>query len=501
MFKSIQHNLAFVLSVSFPTLALGATLNVDDAKTVAVGFFKNSDVNRLASKDALVHVHTATDASSAPVCYVFNARDGKGFVIVSADDRAMPVLGYSETSTWTAVPDAAESVLSAPVLGADGGKYVMPISRSSEAQGKLLSTPSWSQEAPFNNNIPGRRLTGCVGVALAEILKYHSYPSSRPASLVKAGESLSYDWESMRSDNYRSGYTQDEAAGVATLVADAAIAIGTDFGMSSSSAFEVKVPYALTATFGYDAGVSYKKRSEMSKQDWEAVIVNEINEDRPVLYCGQDVSSGHAFVCDGYEKRGGGTYFHINWGWGGSANGYFASDALNPVVSRAHSYNDLMTIVYNIKPAAEGAIEWSPIHITSDERQVGLTIDTDNLTPGGAFTARAGALKNISNTDFSGQLALALYGADGKQKGLLSDPRNVNIVALQILKYADFAGKVPAAATVATDDVVRLVAKASGSDEWLPVAGDLLAPGDAAAKNGTIPYFVINLPESSKSSF
>ncbi len=88
----------------------------------------------------------------------------------------------------------------------------------------------------------------------------------------------------MRMDNYRSGYSTDEANAVATLVADAAIGIGTDFGMSSSSAYEVKVPYALTSLFGYDAGVSYKKRQEMTRDAWDQVIVDEIDNDRHVPY-------------------------------------------------------------------------------------------------------------------------------------------------------------------------------------------------------------------------
>ena len=53
--------------------------------------------------------------------------------------------------------------------------------------------------------------------------------------------------------------------------------------------------------FGYDAGVSYKKSSEMDLKAWTDLVLNEIDEGRPVLYCGQDVSEGHAFVCDGYE--------------------------------------------------------------------------------------------------------------------------------------------------------------------------------------------------------
>ena len=496
MIKSIQQTFILALCVLMPSIMKAATRSAEDAKEIAAEFFQSGDVARLSSKDAFILAHTMTDGSSNPICYVFNAKDGKGFAIVSADDKAMPIVGYSADSAWDAamVPGAAQQMVSDPIIMSADTRRKSALKRAGEIDGKLLETPSWSQEAPFNLNIPNRRLTGCVGVALAEILKYHSYPAMRPASLVGNGESASYSWSEMRSDNYRSGYTTEEGAAVAALVADAAIGIGTDFGMSSSSAFEVKVPYALTSLFGYDAGVAYKKRSELSKAAWDEVIVNEINEGRPVLYSGQDVSAGHAFVCDGYEMRGGIPYFHINWGWGGSANGYYASDALNPVVSKAHSYNDLMTVIYNIKPAVD-ATAWSDLHVTSDECQVGLTIDVNDIAAAGSFNVRAGAIKNISNTDFAGKLAVALFDAAGKRKALLNDGRNFSLIALQISKYVDFACKLPSGVTVADGDVVRLVSMANGASEWLPVAGDnMLAPGEAKAKNYEIPYFNISLP-------
>ncbi|MDE7420198.1 MAG: C10 family peptidase, partial [Muribaculaceae bacterium] len=498
MRKSIQQMLMLSLCAMSPSLLGAATLSVDEAKDVAAEFFQSGDVQRLADRDAFVLAHTATDGASNPICYVFNAKDGKGFVIVSADDSSLPVIGYSDNSTWSvnSVPASVERVLLEPVkVSADTRRRVMAHA-SALSESKVLVTPSWSQEAPFNNMIPNRRLTGCVGVALAEILKYHGYPAARPASLVNAGEDSQYSWTAMRNDNYRSGYSEEEAKAVAALVADAAIGIGTDFGLSSSSAYEVKVPYALTSLFGYDAGVSYKKRQEMSRDAWDQVIVDEIDADRPVLYCGQDVSAGHAFVCDGYEMRGGSTpYFHINWGWGGSANGFYATDALNPVVSKAHKYNDLMTIVYNIKPAADSTV-WSDIHITSDSNQPGLTLDVTDITSASSFTVRAGAFKNISNTDFSGKLSVALFGADGKMKCLLNDGRNFNLVALQIMSYMDFLCSVPAGTSVADGDVVRLVAQPSFSNEWQPVAGDRLACGEVSAKGNSIPYFSVSLPAS-----
>ncbi|MDE6510648.1 MAG: leucine-rich repeat protein, partial [Muribaculaceae bacterium] len=198
----------------------------------------------------------------------------------------------------------------------------------------------------------------------------------------------------------------------------------------------------------------------------------------------------------GYEMRGSTAYFHINWGWGGLSNAYYATDALNPPgTSKTHHYNDLMTIVYNIKPAADNTA-WADIHITNDSNQPGLTLDVTDITSASSFTVRAGALKNISNTDFSGKLSVALFGADGKMKCLLNDGRNFNLVALQIYNFLDFLCSVPAGTTVEEGDKIRIVAQKSFSTEWLPVAGDGLAPGEALAKNNDIPYFKIALPAS-----
>lgn len=493
MFKHILQALLMAVCLMRPTLVMGSILTADEAKDVAADFFKSAGDTRLSGDGALVLVHTES-ASSLPVYYVFNSTDGKGFVIVSANDGSMPVMGYSRNTTWEVnnMPGEVSGILRVNIESGKTTSFSKRSPRVASTSSKLLSTATWSQEAPFNNMIPNRRLTGCVGTALAEIIKYHKYPAERPSTLIKDGEATAYDWDSMRDDNYRSGYSASEANAVATLVADAAIAIGTDFGMSSSSAFEVKVPGALVSMFGYDPGISYKKGSELDRSTWDAIIVNEINEGRPVLYSGQDVSAGHAFVCDGYEYMGDTPYFHINWGWGGSANGYYASDALTPTVSTSHSFNDLTTIVYNIKPATS-SIEYSPIHLTSDECQIGMTSDVSNLKPGADFSVRAGALKNITNTNFSGSIAAALFSADGSFKVLLSPERNFNLQSLQIVKYIDLACSVPSQTTISDSDVVRLVTKDQVSDRWLPVANDLLTTGAVAAKGNEIPYFNIKI--------
>lgn len=475
-------------------------LTPEEAAKIATDFFSAGNVSRLSNIDALELVRTSKKSDGTPIYYIFNAKNGHGFIIISADDKAIPVVGYSYESSFMTdnVSDVTTAMLNNavnPIRSNIVEARRRMMARTSTA--KLIKTPEWSQEAPFNNQIPNHRLVGCVGTAMATVMKYHNYPSTGSGSLDGMDFNIQYAWDNMRTDNYRSGYSTVEAEAVSTLMAHCAISIKTDFGMSGSSAFEVRVPAALISYFNYDPSVSYKKRSETDRATWDAIIINEIDEGRPVIYSGQDVSVGHAFVCDGYEMRGSVPYFHINWGWGGSANGYYSSDALNPTVSTSHSFNDQTTIIYNIKPSTS-SVNWSPIHITSDERQIGMTSDVTSIEEGTQFTIRAGAFKNISYDDFSGKIAVALFSSNGNLKALLNNGKGLTLQSMQIMPkpYSDFECVVPAGTTVADDDIIRMATMANGTTEWVPVTGDLITINEIKAKNNTIPYFSIDIPSS-----
>ncbi|MBD5370847.1 MAG: leucine-rich repeat protein [Bacteroides sp.] len=499
--------------LALATLLLGSTLTSladrisrEEAQVIAAEFM--SARTGRSTDQIRLHAAAGTDASAQELYYVFNVDDNKGFVIISAESSATPVLGYSFEGAYAAqrVPDAMRWVMdglereikAAPsVQGAipatDLKRMARKAGRAGEAE-KLLSTPSWSQEAPFNSLIPGRPLVGCVGTAMATVMKYHQYPQSGKGSFDGVDFSTSYDWASMRDDNYRSGYTAAEGDAVATLMYHASKSIDTQYAMSGSSAYEVRVPAALSSYFGYDPGVSYKKRSEVASQDaWDRIVKDEIDAGRPVIYCGQDVTAGHAFVCDGYQ----GEYLHFNWGWGGSANGYFLSTALNPTVSRTHHYNNLNTIIYNIKPGSGAISEWSPVHITADAGQPGIGSDLTDLASGETFKVRVGNLKNLSYDDFSGKIAVALYGADGNMKALLSSPASFSLASMATLYNGrtDFSScRLPAGTAVADDDVVRIATQASGSDEWLPVAGELPTVNELAVRTSAPASFTVLLP-------
>lgn len=496
-----------------PSLVLGLSLSansekvdVNGARAIAAEFIKSGAKVSPESLSAQP-VYTAGTASK-PLYYVFNVADNGGFVIVSAEDCATPVLGYSYEGAYPVnkVPQAMQWVMTgiereiaaAPAmqksLGSLERKRIASVAGAKAAEKKSLKTPDWSQEAPFNAMIPGQPLVGCVGTAMATIMKYHQWPASGRGNFDGVDFNTPYNWDEMRMDNYRNGYNASEGEAVAQLMYHASKSIDTQYAMSGSSAYEVRVPAALSNFFGYDPGVSYKKRSDVATQQaWDQIVKDEIDAGRPVLYCGQDVSAGHAFVCDGYE----GEYLHFNWGWGGSANGYFLSTALNPTVSRTHHYNNLNTIIYNIKPASGSVAEWSPVHITADGNQPGIGSDLTNLGSGKTFKVRVGNLKNLSYSPFSGKIAVALCDSKGIKKALLCRESNLNLDAMAYLfqGFLDFNKcELPDGTRIEDGDVVRLMTLADGAAEWLPVAGELLTVNELLPVADAPYTFSISLP-------
>ena len=504
--------LIFLLFACASGMAHADEVSVDNAKQLAADFFSASSLDRLASADALDLAYTCGTASH-PLYYVFNAHEGQGYIIISADDCTTPVLGYSLEGRYDAgsMPPAMnwmmhglESEIKAapglqnPVSMTERRRMARRAAQSNERI--LLETPQWRQEAPFNKHIPGNALTGCVGTAMAMIMKYHEFPERGTGSFNAVNFDVAYDWANMRMDSYRSGYSEAEAEAVSTLIYHAAASIGTQFGYSGSSAYEVKVPAALVNYFGYDPGVSYKKRSETPTQaEFDSLVENEIRASRPVLYCVQDVTAGHAFVVDGYDPLSG--MIHVNWGWGGADGnnngGWYASTALNPTVSQSHSFNNLTTIIYNIKPGDGSNSAWSPLHITADGRQPGMSSDLEgDLTVGKEFTVRVGNIKNLSYDRFSGKFAVALFDATGAFKCTFSkiDGMTLDGMALYPFSTVAYSCSLPAGTSVDAGDVIRMATSADNGQTWLPVAGELVTINEIPATGAVPQYFTVSTP-------
>ncbi len=101
---------------------------------------------------------------------------------------------------------------------------------------------------------------------------------------------------------------------------------------------------ALRTYFKYSPALTSARHADYTNEEWAALIKNEIDHRRPVLYSGIDATAGHEFVCDGYDTNG---YFHFNWGWSGEADGYFTLSRLNP---RGLDFSYSQIVIIGIEP-------------------------------------------------------------------------------------------------------------------------------------------------------
>lgn len=102
---------------------------------------------------------------------------------------------------------------------------------------------------------------------------------------------------------------------------------GMNWGLEASGAQIRPLEAAARRVLGYK-DVRYADSYRYTPADWERMMRTEIEAGRPVLYTGYTgLIQGHAFVLDGQDASG---LFHVNWGYDGAYDGYFAWEILWP---------------------------------------------------------------------------------------------------------------------------------------------------------------------------
>ncbi len=295
--------------------------------------------------------------------YVFNDEHNKRFVIVSGDERQERVLGYSENGTFSPedIPCCMAYMLreysreydylsTKSFSPSDVEKEPESSERRAPAYYNCILETKWGQSAPFNNLCNGN-LAGCVAVSMAQIMYKHKYPSS-------------YSWSNMLKTYQTNGYTTTQANAVAKLIRDCGISVNMDYGTDASFAQSCDAAWALAHKFGYNPNIKNYMRNYFSQSKWEQIILEELKEERPILYSGEmsDEEAGHAFVLDGYDGNG---FYHFNWGWKGSGvnpnygnESYFKLTSLTPKTGNTTSdYTYNQSMVCQISPQTIGEFE------------------------------------------------------------------------------------------------------------------------------------------------
>ena len=352
----------------------------EQASTVALHFMMRQMPTVTRSTECTLAYTKSNDRSDA-LFYVYNV--GGGFVIVSADDAVMPVLGYSTTGSFD--PQNIPANCAAWLQGyADQIALVKehnlsatadvstkwtelvegrePVRSGNTRAVSPLLTTTWDQWPYYNILCPedpevdeyfgGRVPTGCVATAMAQVINYHQWPAQGFGTHryeyddtygIQEADfgSTTYRYDLM--PEYLDEYsTPEQVNAVATLMRHCGVAANMIYGPEGSGAHYADARIALINHFGYDATIAVRDQRThgiiintfnntlyYSDDEWRAMLKEELDAHNPILYDGSPsdlVGDGHAFVCDGYDAN---DYFHFNWGWGYGGE-YYAVGNLIP---------------------------------------------------------------------------------------------------------------------------------------------------------------------------
>ena len=412
----------------------------------------------------LAHVEMNSKMLDRAVYYIFNSENG--YVIVSGDDRAEEILGYGDRpldinkipcnmKAWLATYQVQIEYLQAH----EGMQVETPSMMAPALQipsVEPLLTALWDQEAPYWNQckIGGNQcLTGCPATSAAMVFHYWKYPDFETPEVpayrcelstsmwgsatyvnVPALPPVTFDWEHMR-DTYTSNYTTQEADAVATLMRYVGQAEHMAYGTSAAGGSGVNVDSVILIVnafklFGYDEETvrMVKKTSAYSggttlysDAEWAAIIQEELSEGRPIVFCavaGGFFGGGHAFNVDGYDSST--NKYHINFGWSGESNNYYALNAFN---GGGSVFNQYQQMVIGIQPPL------TMPRLKTDKSEI--TLDcfknqtaTDQFTLKGRNLEGEATLRLIDENDvFSISETSIAPAEDGTMKPTLPRPR------------------------------------------------------------------------------
>ena len=320
----------------------------------------------------LAHVEWNSSDKSIPVYYIFNANNA--FVIVAGEDRAQTILAYGDRNLdidhlpgnmkyWLSLYKRQLEFLQAdPTLEVSlqsplrAGQSVLP-----------LLTAEWGQGLPYWNECPvfggDTCYTGCPATSLSMVFHYWKYPRQQtmavPSYMMSTyGVTLPelpptvFDWDNML-DRYTDGnYTDVQATAVAHLLRYIGQAEEMNYSISASGAYGNDILRAVKF-FEYDQNAQLLFKTDdlgyanYSDAQWASLIQNELVGGRPIVYCAYDdyTMAGHAFNVDGYDATN--DTYHINWGWDGRGNGFYA---LNAFSYQDYAFGTAHHMVIGIQP-------------------------------------------------------------------------------------------------------------------------------------------------------
>jgi len=323
-----------------------------------------------------------------------------------------------------------------------------------------LLTSTWKQDYPYFNDCPlgcwgHKTVVGCVATAMAQLMKYYQWPPEgygfryhnwsgdygcNPPVLsdpLYAYYNDPYDWANIP-DNCDGGCTAEQQAALAELNYEVGVACSMNYSVYGSGAN----PDTLTLAnyFRYKNNIKIRRRADYGSYDqWHLVIMDEIDERRPILY----YIDQHAIVCDGYKEEVLGVLlsYHMNYGWGGYQNTWFYIDEL--FCDWPCNYmNEYMFI--NISPdkramfTADTTYGWAPLEVSFEGDSELDSVTSWNWDFGDSQNATGQTTAHTYNT--SGLFEVSLRTTDRSYKNYTCPKQDYIIVLADTLIGGEVEG-------------------------------------------------------------
>lgn len=440
------------VSVMTITMALAGPIDFNRAQRIAQDFINkdraaNVDVEFVVQDMEVNGLHGAT--SRHPSYYVFNSADGEGFVLVSGDDAFPLVLGYSNTGCFqysedmplalrrmlSSFDDYVEDVRLGLVEAPDVEEMMRQVTFTEVPE---MINSQWSQYAPYNDLIPketkknGQTATcpvGCVATAMAQIMRYYKYPEKPVFTGSKAWnvkgnkdagsfsfKDITFDYANMPYKATNSSPATQKKA-VALISAAAAASVDMQLSSDGSGAYDSDAMLAYYNIFGYSKAsldVAYRE-CYATQEEWNQLIYDEIMAGRPVQMgavsdrAGSGDEAGHSFILDGIDDKG---YVHVNWGWAGTCDAFYAIPYLNPKSSTfSYSFSKDQCAIIGIQlPESDNEVPKQ----TSVYCYQPLGVIMRNTMRNAEFKVFLGEFYNYYNIPHTYSIGVGLFDREGK---------------------------------------------------------------------------------------
>lgn len=429
------------------------------------------------SRISIIWDGESSSSTQTPAIYVIGKDDG-GFVILSADDNARPVLAISENGRFEtknmpenvrwwmermksyvrkqAFPDLKASVQWAALAQTRADSHITGTVKVT----KEILTPEWDQgnndewyfdQQVFNKYCPENSsgdltITGCVATAMAELLTTLStlYPSDMPdmgqgivggydvdsGSVAPPSYELTtrYDWAGLRTltgvEAIRAAISEgktDLLDNLAHLLADCGAIAQASYAVGGTSAGTGSNITRGFAEHLYTSKTAHaESESDYTPARWKELLKAEL-EKHPILYSGQSPYGGHAFIFDGYGEYEGEDVFHVNFGWSGYCNGYYYYDNLDTGEGFVYSDHGMVAIFDLYPDASQSTTYTKRLKYIARDLTDGTSINgistLEDIIPNQTFEIRFGCILNAGNDDYTGELRIWREDKNGNKVG------------------------------------------------------------------------------------